>query len=99
MGDEKINGLESQYNTEQLKSLIYDVEKETANNSAMQLNILLSYTHSWEIALAFEKYNKDEGKVKERGEETDFLSYFQIDTEIDLVIRTGNQQRLSDFCL
>jgi len=81
--------------SKKIRSIIEEVEEGTKNNGSMVLNIALSYGGRMEIVEAIKKIiekkiplNKIDEKVMK-----DNLSV----PDIDLIIRTGHEQRLSNF--
>ena len=81
------------------KKIIY-IEKKCVKNNGMQLNIAISYGGRSEIVRAVNKYIKNTKGNKAISEE---LLSNKLDTyglpEIDLLIRTGGEKRLSNFML
>lgn len=76
--------------------------KETSKNTGMILNFAMNYGGRDEIVNACKKYAKDykEGKVKSLNEES-FKNYLMTKDlpDVDLLIRTSNEIRLSNFLL
>ena len=74
----------------------------TKNNTGLILNFAFNYGSRDEIVKACRQYALDfkEGKVEDLDEES-FASYLYTKDlpEVDLLIRTGGQQRLSNFLL
>ncbi|MBQ5751257.1 MAG: isoprenyl transferase [Bacteroidaceae bacterium] len=78
--------------------------ERTAKNDAMTLVLALSYSSKWEIT---EAVRSIAAKVKEGSLEVENISDATIDSELatsfmpdpDLLIRTGKEQRLSNFLL
>ena len=70
----------------------------------MNLNIAISYGGRWDIVQAIKEISKDlsKKKIKEKNINEDLLSSY-LDTsnfpDPDLVIRTGNEKRLSNFLI
>jgi len=81
------------------KKIIY-IEKKCKKNNGMQLNIAISYGGRSEIVRAVNKFIKNANGMQTISEES--LSK-KLDTyglpEIDLLIRTGGEKRLSNFML
>ncbi len=76
----------------------------TQNNTGMQLNIALNYGARWEIAnaakqlaLACQNGEMDANKIDETALEARLSTAGQA--ELDLMIRTGGEHRLSNFLL
>ena len=80
-----------------LNKLLYSSEKKTLKNSTLQINLALNYGSKIEIINAIKKLNKKKGKINEKN-----LSLHLQTKNIpdpDLLIRTGNTKRLSNFLL
>jgi len=80
-----------------LQKAIEKVEKETKNNKVMLLNIALSYGGRAEIVQAFKKIIKK--KIPPESINEDVISENVWTTDLDLIIRTGKEQRLSNFLI
>jgi len=80
-----------------LKSLINSTEKKTAKNSGLQLILALNYGSKTEILEAFKKLKKNKKKITLNN----FSKYLQTKNipDPDILIRTGNTNRLSNFLL
>ena len=80
-----------------LKSLINSIEKKTAKNSGLQLILALNYGSKTEILEAFKKLKKNKKKITL----DNFPKYLQTKNipDPDILIRTGNTNRLSNFLL
>jgi undecaprenyl diphosphate synthase len=72
-------------------------EKKTANNKTLQLNLALNYGSKFELVNAFKNLQKDKKTVNEKN----LSNYLQTKNipDPDLLIRTGNTKRLSNFLL
>ena len=72
-------------------------EKKTANNKTLQLNVALNYGSKFELINAFKNLQKDKKTVNEKN----LSNYLQTKNipDPDLLIRTGNTKRLSNFLL
>ena len=83
-------------------SVIDDAIKTTANNTGLILNFAFNYGARDEIVKAAKAYAVDyaQGKIADLDEDT-FASYLYTKDlpEVDLLIRTGSQMRLSNFLL
>ena len=83
-----------------LQKKITSVEKKCKKNNGMQLNIAISYGGRSEIVRAANKFINNEKTKKTISEK---LLSKNLDThglpEIDLLIRTGGEKRLSNFML
>jgi undecaprenyl diphosphate synthase len=80
-----------------LTKLITKCEKKTSNNTKLQINLALNYGSKQEILTAFKKLKKHNSKVNEKN----FIKYLQTKDmpDPDILIRTGNTKRLSNFLL
>ncbi|MBN1643897.1 MAG: di-trans,poly-cis-decaprenylcistransferase [Dehalococcoidales bacterium] len=72
----------------------------TANNNGMTLNIAWNYGGRAEIVDAVTSYVKDKNKPQQLDEKT-FANYLYTAgiPDVDLLIRTGNETRLSNFLI
>ena len=80
-----------------LKKLLLDAEKRTINNNRLQINIALNYGSKNEILNAIRLINKNNKKISYKNIEDNL--YTKGIPNPDLLIRTGNTQRLSNFLL
>jgi undecaprenyl diphosphate synthase len=87
---------------EETMKVIDDAIETTKNNTGLILNFAFNYGSRDEIVKAAKAYAQDykEGKVDDLSEESfnDYL-YTKDLPEVDLLIRTGSQMRLSNFLL
>jgi undecaprenyl diphosphate synthase len=85
-----------------IQALIAAGERLTAGNAGLTLTIAANYGGRWDILQAVSRFLK-EGQAKERGEvlESDLAPYLAMSyaPEPDLFIRTGGEQRVSNFLL
>ena len=80
-----------------LNKLLNYSEKKTAHNTRLQLNLALNYGSKFELVNAFKNLQKHKKKVNEKN-----LTFYLQTKNIpdpDLLIRTGNTRRLSNFLL
>lgn len=83
---------------------LYDSRDKTAHCTGLQLNICISYSSRWEIADTARRLAKDalEGKIKPEDIDEDLFSN-SLQTagmpEPDLLIRTGGEERISNYLL
>ena len=80
-----------------LNKLLNSSEKKTLKNTTLQINLALNYGSKNEIINAIKKLNKKKDKINEKN-----LSMHLQTKNIpdpDLLIRTGNTKRLSNFLL
>ena len=80
-----------------LNNLLIKAEKKTLKNSRLQINLALNYGSKFELVNAFKKLNKSNIKINEKNL-TKFL-YTKNIPDPDLLIRTGDTKRLSNFLL
>ena len=72
-------------------------EKKTLKNKKLQINLALNYGSKYELINAFKKLKKKNKKINEKNL-TKYLQTKDI-PDPDLLIRTGNTKRLSNFLL
>ena len=67
------------------------------NNNKLQINLALNYGSKFELINAFKNLSKHNEKVNEKN----FIKYLQTKNipDPDILIRTGNTKRLSNFLL
>ena len=80
-----------------LNKLLNFAEKKTSKNKKLQINLALNYGAKLELINAFKKINKSGDKVSEKNLER-YLQTKDI-PDPDILIRTGNTKRLSNFLL
>ena len=80
-----------------LNKLLNSAEKKTYNNKTLQINLALNYGSKDELLDAFKNMQRKKVKVNEKN----FIKYLQTKDmpDPDLLIRTGNTNRLSNFLL
>ena len=80
-----------------LNQLLSKSEKKTFKNSKLQINLALNYGSKFELINAFKSLKKSRNKITEKN----FVKYLQTKDipDPDLLIRTGNTKRLSNFLL
>ena len=83
--------------SKELNSLLNKVEKKTKHNSKIQINLALNYGSKNEIINAIKKLSKKKKTINIKNLES-FL-YTKDIPEPDILIRTGNTKRLSNFLL
>ena len=83
--------------SKKLNKLLNSSEIKTAKNTSLQVNLALNYGSKTEILNAIKKMNKNNDKINEKN----FKKYLQTKNipDPDLLIRTGNTKRLSNFLL
>ena len=83
--------------SKKLNKLLNSSEKKTSKNKTLQINLALNYGSKNEIINAFKKMIKNKYKINE-----DNLRHYLQTKNIpdpELLIRTGNTKRLSNFLL
>ena len=72
-------------------------EKKTSKNKRLQINLALNYRSKLELINAFKSLNKNKEKINENN----INKHLQTKNipDPDLLIRTGNTKRLSNFLL
>ena len=93
----KLNILGTKNFSKKLNFLLKTAEKKTLNNTGLQINLALNYGSKTEIIDAFKKINKNKKKITEKNLITYLHTKDMPDPE--LLIRTGNTKRLSNFLL
>ena len=83
--------------SKKLNLLLNLAEKKTSKNSKIQINLALNYGAKLELISAIKKLQKNKDKINEKNIEK-FL-YTKNIPDPDLMIRTGNTKRLSNFLL
>ena len=80
-----------------LNKLLSLSEKKTAKNQRLQINLALNYGSKYELINAFKNLQKKRDKISEKN----LSKYLQTKNipDPDLLIRTGNTKRLSNFLL
>jgi len=80
-----------------LNKILEKAEKKTYFNSKLQINLALNYGSKTEILEAVKKLKKSNLEINEKN----FLRFFYTHKipDPDLLIRTGNTRRLSNFLL
>ena len=83
--------------SKKLNLLLNLAEKKTSKNSKIQINLALNYGAKFELISAIKKLQKNKNRINEKNIEN-FL-YTKNIPDPDLLIRTGNTKRLSNFLL
>ena len=83
--------------SKKLNDLLNYSEKKTSKNSKLQINLALNYGSKIEIINAFKILTRKRDAINEKN----LTKYLQTNNipDPDLLIRTGNTQRLSNFLL
>ena len=80
-----------------LNNLLKKAEKKTSKNSQLQINLALNYGSKFELIQAFKKLSKSKKIINEKNISESLQTSKIPDPE--LLIRTGNTKRLSNFLL
>jgi undecaprenyl diphosphate synthase len=83
--------------SKKLNNLLILSEKKTSKNKKLQINLALNYGSKHELISAFKDLTKNKEKITEKNL-TQYLQTKNI-PDPDLLIRTGNTNRLSNFLL
>ena len=83
--------------SKKLNKLLELAEKKTSKNHKLQINLALNYGSKLELLNAFKKININKEKINEKNIEK-YLQTRNI-ADPDILIRTGNRKRLSNFLL
>ena len=83
--------------SKKLNSLLILSEKKTFKNTRIQINLALNYGSKFELLNAFKKLKKNNEKISEKN----LKKYLQTQNipDPEILIRTGNTKRLSNFLL
>jgi undecaprenyl diphosphate synthase len=83
--------------SKKLNNLLSLSEKKTSKNSKLHINLALNYGSKIELINAFKKLKKNKEKINEKN----ITKYLETKNSPDpeLLIRTGNMRRLSNFLL
>jgi len=96
----KVIGDRSRFD-EQLNHQISEAEQLTANNDGLTFTIAANYGGRWDIMQAMQAMLKDQPGLFDNFSETQLEPYLSMHyaPEPDLFIRTGGEQRISNFLL
>lgn len=80
---------------------IAEAEAETANNDGLTLTIAANYGGRWDVMQALQRLIKDKPEAVQGFSEEELAAYLSMHyaPEPDLFIRTGGEQRISNFLL
>ncbi len=86
---------------EKLKQAMQDAESLTAQNSGLTLTIAANYGGRWDVLNAVQAMLQAQPQLAEHFSEEDVSPYLAMSDapEPDLFIRTGGEQRISNFML
>jgi undecaprenyl diphosphate synthase len=83
-----------------LQDKIKTAESDTSSNESLLLNIAANYGGRWDIVNAFRKIAADPSVEPDNVTEEIFSSYLSTEGEdVDLMIRTGGEMRISNFLI
>jgi undecaprenyl diphosphate synthase len=96
----KIIGDRSRFD-DKLKQTMREAEQLTANNSALTLTIAANYGGRWDVMQAVQTMLREHPQLVQTFTEEDLQPYLSMSDapEPDLFIRTGGEQRISNFIL
>ena len=83
--------------TKKLKKILIKSESITKDNKKLQINLALNYGSKSEILNAFKQISKNKELISEQNVENNL--YTKNIPDPDILIRTGNTNRLSNFLL
>ena len=91
------NEIDQNKHSNKLNKLLNLSEKKTSKNTKLQINLALNYGSKFELLNAFKNLQKNKAKINEKN----LNKYLQTKDipDPDLLIRTGNTKRLSNFLL
>ncbi len=93
----KIKILGSKKFSPKLNKLLNNCEKRTSKNTKLQINLALNYGSKSELIDAFKKIKKSKSIINEKNLSKNLQTKNLPDP--DILIRTGNTKRLSNFLL
>ena len=93
----KLKILGSKNFSPKLNKLLNHCEKKTLKNSKLQINLALNYGSKSELVGAFKRIKKSKNNISEKNISRNLQTKDMPDP--DLLIRTGNTKRLSNFLL
>jgi undecaprenyl diphosphate synthase len=83
--------------SKKINSLLNFSEKKTLENTKLQINLALNYGSKFELLNAFKNLKKNDDMINEKNLKKHLFTKNIPDP--DLLIRTGNTKRLSNFLL
>lgn len=96
----KIIGERAQFD-DKLRQTMQEAEQLTANNTGLTLTIAANYGGRWDVMHAVQAMLKEHPQLAQGFSEEDLSPYLSMSDapEPDLFIRTGGEQRISNFML
>ena len=93
----KLNIIGTKKFSKKLNKLLNSAELKTSKNTKLQVNLALNYGSKNELIFAIKRLIKSKNKINEKN----FSNYLQTKNipDPDILIRTGNTKRLSNFLL
>ncbi|MDG6777980.1 polyprenyl diphosphate synthase [Thiomicrorhabdus sp. zzn3] len=88
--------------SEEIQHYIEEAERKTASNSGLTLNIAANYGGRWDIIQAVKQWQADNPRLSISDLNEDAINaYISLSNlpEPDLLIRTGGEQRISNFLI
>lgn len=87
--------------SDELRTLIEAAEAKTARHTRLTLNVAVNYGGRWDLLNAFNRLLSDHPELAGRVSESDLWPYLALGDapEPDLFIRTGGEQRISNFLI
>jgi undecaprenyl diphosphate synthase len=90
--------------SKKLRELIAESEQQTAENTGLELSIAVNYGGRWDIVNAVQEISTAllDGSITREQIDTDLVSSYMSLSDLpepDLFIRTGGEQRISNFLL
>ena len=93
----KLNIIGTKNFSKKLNKILISSEKKTLKNTKLQINLALNYGSKFEILNALKIMNKNNEEINEKNFEKNLQTKNTPDP--DILIRTGNTKRLSNFLL
>jgi undecaprenyl diphosphate synthase len=83
------------------QAVIQKAVDQTSHNTGLELCIAINYGSRREILLAAKKYAQDVASNKRENDlsEEEFANYLFVPEDVDLMIRTSGEQRISNYLL
>lgn len=85
--------------SEELQKEIRNSCRESENNTGLNLNIAANYGGRWDIVNACKKLMEEPGFSADNLTEENFARHLSTPVDVDLMIRTGGEKRISNFLI